>query len=289
MDSFSGIRIFVSTVEQKSFSKAAERLHLSQSAVSKAIRNLETRLGLVLFYRTTRQLKLTEAGQSYYETCSKVLKDLKDAEENLSPKISKGKVRIDMPFLYGKKWVLPIVLGLAEKYPDVHFELGFNNKLQDLIKQEIDLVIRIGYLEDNSSLSAHRLGEQAIAIVATPAYLKKHGRPKTIDDLKKHECIADTPQSSWVFLDKDGKSRRQKVPSRLILQGADACLQAALAGRGVTQVPQWLAADFIERGELEALLPGQSPALPIHALWLRTRQKTPKKIRLVIDELLKRL
>lgn len=288
---FSGVPIFIAAVETGSFSKAAEKLHLSKSAISKAISILEERLETSLFLRTTRHLKLTDEGRTYYESCLRAFNELTEAQANLrSLKHNPtGKVRMNLPVLYGKRWILPVVLELSDLYPKMNFDITFSNQNIDLIEEDIDLVVRIGNLDNKSSLRARNLGTQPITICASPSYLKRKGAPKTIADLKQHDCIVESSTKNWLIKTSEGKTKNQPVPSRMRLAGADTCLQAALQGKGIAQVPSWLAAKHIENGELKPILDSYAPTLPVHAVWPKTHQKTDKKIRIIIDELIKRL
>jgi DNA-binding transcriptional LysR family regulator len=288
---FSGIPIFIAAVEAGSFSKAAEKLNLSKSAISKSISILEHRLETSLFHRTTRQLKLTDEGRSYYESCLRAFNELSEAQANLRSlkQNPTGKVRMDLPVLYGKRWILPAILELSEIYPKINFDVTFSNQTIDLIEEDIDLVVRIGNLDSRSSLRARVLGNQPITICASPKYLKEKGTPKTLEDLKQHSCIVENAAKTWLIKTAEGKIKNQQVASHLRLAGPDTCLHAALSHKGIVQVPTWLAAKHLENGELKSLLDSHSPTLPVHAVWPKTQQKTDKKIRIIIDELIKRL
>lgn len=286
-DYFSGIKIFMAVVETQSFSKASLKVGLTQSAVSKSIATLEDRLNTPLFNRTTRQVKLTEAGKSYYESCIVAVEELVRAEENLkSTQSVKGIIRLDLPVLYGKKKLLPVILKIAKKYPDVEFAVNFTNRAVDLIDENVDLVIRIGNLSNNAGLKARYIGKQSIVTCATPDYLRQNGHPKTPKDLKNHECILNLHQNSWLFQNTDQKTQKVSVEGRLKLEGIDSCVEASLAGHGLVQVPYWLVEDHIKTKKLISVLEETSMSLPIHALWLNSKQKTSKKISVIINEFL---
>lgn len=269
-----------------SFSKASDKLGLTQSAVSKAIAVLENRLNASLFLRTTRKVKLTEDGENYYHSCTVALQELEQAEEKLNLSRSvKGVVRLDLPVLYGKKKILPIILKLADKYPDTEFVVTFDNTPIDLMDENVDLAIRIGHLDDVSSLKARLLGTQPIVVCASPKYLKSHGTPESKEDLKDHFCVVDAASKSWIFAKDEHSVQRSTVKSRLRLQGVDACLTAALQGHGLVQVPKWLAEPYISKKELVPVLKRYEVALPIHAIWFNTRLKTQSKIHVIIQEI----
>lgn len=289
-----GIQIFVAIVEQGNFSKAAIKLNLSSSAVSKAVTTLEDRLGVSLFHRTTRILKLTEDGASYYESCVKALSELTEGQERLVQQKQKleGRVHMNLPVLFGKKWILPIIMDLSKTYPHINFDLSFNNQAINLIEDDVDLVVRIGNLSEDLNLTRKLLGTQGVTTCASPHYLQKFGTPKTIDELNSHSCISEKNKkgiSPWIFASPTGKTTRVSNKSRFYLEGSDACLQMALEDFGIVQLPSWLASEFIKTKKLKAILEDQKATLPINALWPYSSQKTNKKIRVVIDELLKRL
>lgn len=281
-DYFSGLKVFMAVAETQSFSKASLKLGLTQSAVSKSIATLEERLNAPLFKRTTRQVKLTEAGQSYYESCLLATEELVRAEENLkSSQNIKGILRIDLPVLYGKKKLLPVILKIAKKYPDIEFVVNFNNRAVDLIDENVDLAIRIGHLQNHASLKARYIGEQSIVTCASPEYLKKVDRLESPLDLKSHECILNINQNSWLF-----QNKKVLVEGRLKLEGIDACVEAALLGHGLVQVPRWLVEEHVKAKRLIPVLESDSTSLPIHAIWLNSKQTTSKKVSLIIGELL---
>lgn len=277
----------MAVVETQSFSKASLKVGLTQSAVSKSIATLEDRLNTPLFNRTTRQVRPTDAGLRYYESCIVAVEELARAEENLkNTQNVKGVIRLDLPVLYGKKKLLPVILKIAKKYPDVEFAVNFTNRAVDLIDENIDLVIRIGNLNNHASLKARYIGQQSIVTCASPEYLKQHGYPKAPSDLKNHNCIIGLHQSSWLFLNKDQKIQKISIDGRLKLEGIDACVDAALESHGLVQTPYWLVEELIKAKKLTLVLEETSMSLPIHALWLNSKQKTSKKISVIINELL---
>lgn len=290
--SLNGIRIFTAVVKQGSYAKAAKVLNLSNSAVSKAISSLEERLGVVLFQRTTRQIKLTEEGRIYFESCEKALTGLMETEEEL--KLQKqnvgGTVRLSLPVLFGKRWVLPILLDLSESYPHINFDVSFTNEAVDLIDNEIDLTIRIGHLPDSTHLMAKLITYQGITTCASPLYFRKHGTPETIDSLREHQCIvakSSKGPSAWFFSQPNGKTSTYLPKAQLHLEGSDSCMLAALSGRGIAQTPTWLAEEHLKSKKLISILEDKKLSLPIHVVW--TKKSISKKIRVVIDELVKRL
>jgi DNA-binding transcriptional LysR family regulator len=290
---FEGIIAFVETAEAGSFTAAAERLGLTRSAVGKSIARLEARLGTRLFHRTTRSLGLTDEGVRFRESCLLALAELDGAEASLAERSGEpaGLLRIEIPVLFGRQWILPLLLELSSKHPRLELDIGFSNRMADLTAEGIDLGVRIAALDDASGLIARRLGTQTTQLCAAPAYLERAGRPQTIDDLAQHACISERRrggQSGWRLTDRTGKTRSVAVSSRLALDRSDAVADAVLAGHGIGCLPSWLVAQALRAGTLELVLPEMSSdALPIHALWPAQRP-LPLKLRVVIDALVQR-
>ena len=187
----SGISTFVNVVEAGSFALAASRLRVTRSAVGKAIARLEHRLGVRLFHRTTRRQSLTDDGQAYYEHYVRALAELDAAEaafEN-GRREPRGRLRISAPVLFGRYCVAPLLIGLARAHPQLELELSFSDRVVDLAEEGFDLGIRVGRLPDSATLVARQLGVQRMGICASPAYLARHGCPRTIEDLAGHAGI----------------------------------------------------------------------------------------------------
>lgn len=290
---FEGIVAFVETAEAGSFTAAAERLGLTRSAVGKSIARLEARLGTRLFHRTTRNLSLTDEGMRFRESCLLALAELDGAEASLAERTGEpaGLLKIEIPVLFGRQWILPLLLELSSRHPRLELDIGFSNRMADLTAEGIDLGIRIGALDDASGLIARRLGTQTTLLCAAPAYLASAGRPQTIDELAQHACISERKrggQSRWRLTDSGGKVRSFGVSSRLALDRSDAIADAVLAGHGIGCLPAWLVAPALRAGTLETVLPDvASDALPIHALW-PMQHPLPLKLRVVIDALVER-
>ena len=287
-----GLVAFVQTVEAGSFTLAAQRMGLSKSAVAKAVARMEQRLGVKLINRTTRSLSLTAEGESFHESCLKALGELDAAQALLAARRIRpsGRLRVDLPLSFGRRIVAPILLELGERHPELTLEISFNDRRVDLVEEGIDLTIRMGDLGDSAGLIARRLFRQRSAICAAPAYLARHSRQATVDDLGKHACIRFGREgriAPWRLAAADG-TRTLIPPGRLLLGHGEAVLDAALAGQGLAYLPTWLVGAALARGELEMVLSDTTiDDIPAHALWPKTRDLAPK-IRVVIDELLRR-
>ncbi|MEP9348244.1 LysR family transcriptional regulator [Xanthobacter sp. KR7-225] len=288
-----GIRTFVAAAEAGSFVIASERLGLSRSAVSKSIARLEARLGAQLFNRTTRSLGLTEEGQAFYDRCVRAFADLQAAELSLASgrQVPTGRLRVDLPVVFGRQCVMSVLLETARLYPELGVDVTFNNRRVDLVEEGFDLAVRIGNLDDSTSVVARRLGVQQMVVCAAPSYLREHGAPRTPDDLAGHDCLTyfySGRTSPWLFPSPGGQPLPRQVQGRLRLGSGDVIADAVLAGQGLAQLPTWLIAPHLISGTLVAVLPAHVCAgLPIHAIWPQGRQSTPK-VRVVIDELVAR-
>ncbi len=289
-----GISVFVMAVEAGNFSLAAERLHLSRSAVGKTISQLEQRLGVRLFQRTTRSLTLTDDGALFYEHCQRAMEEIQAAETLLeSGKQSvRGRLRVSMPVLYGRMCIAPLLTEFAILHPDLKLELLFSDRVSDLVEDGLDLVIRNGKLPDSSGLVARRIGSHRMMICASPAYLERHGEPQTLDDLTQHEVFnyinAGVPHR-WLIPDDDGKTREFVPESRLLMDELQAISDSAVSGFGIALLPCWLIEEDLQKGKLVRILRNyRENVYESHAVWLQTPH-LPLKIRLAVDMLVSRL
>lgn len=293
-----GISAFVHSVETGSFTAAAIRMGLSKSATGKSVARLEERLGVRLLERTTRSLNLTAEGQAYYQSCLKVLEELSTAEALLAStkRTVSGLLRINLPVSFGRLCVMPVLSDIARKNPDLGLDISFSDRRVDLVEEGIDLVVRLGDPGDQASLTGRRIGTQRSLICASPAYLDRRGRPQSFDELDKHDCIAfarDGRPMPWP-VPQTGQSAGSgpPVPFKLLtirprhtVSHGEALRDAALDGMGLACLSTWLAAGDIASGRLETVListPVEDS--PIHALWPRSRDLTPK-VRIVVDAL----
>jgi DNA-binding transcriptional LysR family regulator len=288
-----GIVAFVQTVEAGSFTRAAERMGLSKSAVAKSVARMEQRLGVTLINRTTRRLSLTAEGEGFHESCLKALGELDAAQALLASRrrVPSGRLRVDLPLSFGRRIVAPVLLELGERHPELQLEISFNDRRIDLIEEGVDLAIRMGELGEGAGLIARRLFRQRSAICAAPAYLARRGRPICVEDLAMHSCIRFGREGRiavWRLAEPGGGTRILAPAGRLVMGHGEAVLDAALAGQGLAYLPTWLTGEALKRGALEMVLSESAvDDIEVHALWPRTRDLAPK-IRVVVDELLHR-
>lgn len=291
-DHLGGITAFVTTAQQGSFTAAAERLGLTKSAVGKSVGRLEERLGLTLFQRSTRRLSLTPEGERFLISCQNAMDILEQAEAELTSHIChpSGRLRVDLPAAFGRQRILPILLNITRRYPDLALTVTFSERFVDPIEEGIDLVIRIGELADSSGLVARRLTTQKLVICAAPDYLHSRGEPQSVEELSQHHCVLGFRRNqpiSWLLKEADGQVTRYTPPPTHEFADGDAILSATLAGCGLAQLPLWLVGKHLENGELKEVLSGHSGGeMPVSALWPKSRQLLPK-IRHVVDTLIK--
>lgn len=286
-----GIVVFVQAVEAGNFALAAERLHLTRSAVAKTIARIEERLGARLFHRTTRTQTLTDDGQVYYERCVKALAELEAGEATLHSGRSEpaGLLRLSAPVLFGRYCVAPSMARLTAVHPQLKVDMSFNDRVVDLIDEGYDLAVRVGSLPDSATLVSRRLGAQLMLVCAAPAYLGKHGRPASMEDLRGHACIAygrNGNQLPWRLNDENGRAHDLTVDTRLRFDDIQAIADAAVAGHGLAWLPCWLVSRYLKRGELERVFDCDRVApTEIHLVWPRTPY-LPAKTRAAVDILL---
>jgi DNA-binding transcriptional LysR family regulator len=288
-----GIVAFVESVESGSFTGAARKMSLSKSAVAKSVARLERQLRVRLIDRTTRRFQLTAEGESFLESCRKALGELDAARDLIVSRRQppSGRLRIDLPLVFGRRVITPILFELAQRYSNMSFEIGFSDRHVDLTEEGVDLVIRMGEIGDTAGLVARRLCRLRSAIFAAPSYLKKHGRPSTIEDLAHHLCIrlgSDGRIVPWRLALPAGGTRAISPPGRVLLGNPEAVLDAARVGTGLAFLPTWLADQPARRGELALVLPECAiDDAAVHAIWAITRHPAPK-VRVVVDELVQR-
>jgi DNA-binding transcriptional LysR family regulator len=285
MDRLANMIAFVTVAETGSFNEAASRLNLANSVVSKRIKDLEGYLGTTLLQRTTRSINLTEAGYAYAEHARKFLGDLAEVEENLRYRNENpvGDIKLSAPLSFGNKFLGPAIASFLEKYPDVTIKLIVNDRTVDMAEEGVDLAIRIGTLED-SSLITRKLAQSRRVVVASPDYLAKYGRPKTPEDLVRHNCMSFSglhDGKSWPFY-RDGKEYWQRVGGRFMSDSGLLLCDAAVSGCGIAILPTFIVGPHIVTGALEPLLEDfEGPPLAIQVVYQHKRHLSAKTRKLI--------
>lgn len=280
MDRLLGMRIFVLAVDRGSFAAAARECRITAPMVGKHIRALEERLGSRLLARTTRRQNLTEVGRRYYERCRRILHEVDDAEleAHAARDTPRGMLRVSAPVSFGSMRLAPALGEFLDRHPAIEIELMLEDGIVDLVGGGYDAAFRIGTLPD-SGLVARRLAPYRMSICAAPAYLKRMGIPRTLDDLSAHHCLGFTGwdrRGGWL-LGRAPSLAQRLPPSRFRSNNGQALRAAALAGTGIVMQPEVLLADDLAAGRLTPLLAKYlRPPRPIHLVYLRDRTLTPK-------------
>jgi len=292
MDRFESMSVLVTAVEAGSLSAAARRLGTPLATISRKVSELEAHLNTRLLNRTNRQLTLTEAGQSYVAACRRILEEVAEAERAARGEYSvpKGDLIITAPIVLGRLSVLPLVVEFLRAYPDIDIRMMLTDGLVKLVEDQVDLAVRIGELPD-SSLVATRVGSIRRVVCGSPKYFAERGVPKRPDDLTSHSCITHEGLMSpdvWTFT--AGKSSVSiPIHSRLVVNTAEAAIDAAIAGIGITRVLSYQVANAVRSGVLVVALgefePPPSPVSLVHT----GGRLLPLKVRAFLDFAVSRL
>jgi DNA-binding transcriptional LysR family regulator len=266
-----GLAIFAKVAELRSFSAAASELKLSKATVSKAVSRVEARLGTRLFNRTSRHLALTDAGRSLTTRAAAMLAEGEAAEsETLSQSAApRGLVRLAVPMSFGVLYVAPLLPEFFRTYPEISIDLHLSDALVDIVGEGFDGAIRIATLPD-SSLVARRLCDMPLYLLAAPAYLKAHGRPKHPLQLSEHIGLSysyQLTQDIWRFRNKAGEVASVRPQGPLRVNNGEAMLPSLIAGLGLGMLPEFIARDALKKKQLEIVLPDWP--LPVSAVhWI---------------------
>lgn len=292
MDRLESMALFVAVVDEGGFAAAARKMKVSPPVVTRAISELEAIMGVRLLTRTTRVVRVTDAGARYAEDCRRVLADIDEMEDLASGAHGavRGRLVVTASALFGRMYVTPIVLKYLRTYPEAEVECRFNDRVVNMMDEGIDVAIRIGQLQD-SSYQAIRVGQVRRVLCASPAYLKKHGKPRVPEDLQSHVIISAngvTPSPNWRFSNADA-SKVVRVDPKLTMMSNDAAIVAALDGFGITCVLSYMIAPHISDGRLvEVLGRYQADVLPVHVMHHEGRHDA-RKVRAFLDIAVKEL
>ena len=280
MDRLLSMKVFTTVVESGSFSRAAEQLHLSATATSRHIADLEKHLGAQLLQRSTRRLHLTEIGANYYDRCCLILADVEEAEAQATSQENqpKGMLRISLPHSFGLRYIAPLVPEFCKRYPDLQLELGFSDRTIDLVEEGIDMAVRItGELK--TSLVARKLASTTMVCCASPDYLARYGTPQHPDDLQQHNCLTYSYAPSanvWTFTNQD-KQINVQVKGTLRANSGDMSRLAAIDGLGIALQPSFIICDEIRSGKLIPLLADYPiPSIAVYAVYLPAARRSAR-------------
>jgi DNA-binding transcriptional LysR family regulator len=286
MDRIDAMQAFVAVADLRGFAPAARKLGLSPSGVTRLVAALEERLGARLLQRTTRSVTLTDIGTRYLERARRVLADLEEAEGSVQAERTQpsGRLVISAPIGFGRLHVSPVMSAYLKRYPEVSAELRLSDRMINLVEDGVDLAVRIGHLAD-SSLVARHVGEMRRIVVASKAYLKQRGEPKTPETIASHATIqfgGSTAPPDWRFVE-NGREIRVACTPRFTTNSADAAIQYAEQDGGLTRVMAYQAAAALRAGRLQIVLAKfEQPALPIHIVYPTSRLLSAK-VRTFID------
>ena len=251
------IEVFTRVAESGSFSRAAQELGLSQPSTSRIVTGLETRLGVKLLLRTTRNVALTEAGAVFLEKARQATADIEDAEDAVRGIDSlRGTIRLAVPIVYGSRAIIPALPSFLERYPDLRVEITMRDERQNLVSAGVDMAIRMGSLED-STFGARKIASVERLLVASPSYLAKRGTPRTPEELSHHDTILHElsfPEKSTLIMRKEGIVQTVTLRGKLKIDAAPGVLAAAMAGLGIANVTTIMSGQELREGKLVRLM-----------------------------------
>lgn len=291
MDQFSGILAFVRAAEARSFTKAAHKLGISPSGVSKAISRLEAQFKVRLLHRTSRSITITPEGAVFYERCRQIVMDLEDAGQLLSrtQEAPRGLLRVTLPLSVGRLHLARALPEFSRRYPEVKMQASLSDRMVDLVEEGFDVAVRMGKPPD-SRLVARRLATGVLTTCAAPSYLKRRGVPRVPEDLANHNCLHFIVPSTgrvqeWKF-QRGGKRLSVAVPGNLSLDHAEALVEAALAGTALIQISSYVTGPAIRTKLLKTVLTEfQVDSPPVWVMYPHNRNLTPR-VRAFVDFLL---
>ena len=289
-DNLAGLTSFVRAADTRSFVAAGRLLGISASAVGKNVAKLEAQLGVRLFHRSTRHIRLTAEGEVFNERARRILDDLNDARAMMlqSAQEPQGRLRVSLPVI-GYRFLLPHMPEFGRRYPAIELELDFNDRMVDVIEDGLDVVIRSGGMPD-SALVARKLGPFRHLLFAADSYLQQAGTPQQPDDLARHACLRYRfPTSGKLQEWQLSRDEAATAPATLVCNNMEAMLEACIAGMGIAYMPDFLTREALQSGALQAVLPEHTQyGGDFWMLWPSSRQLSPK-LRAFVDYMAPRL
>lgn len=281
------MNVFVGVVEQGSFARAAARMDMSTSAVSRHVAELEAHLDTRLLNRTTRRISITESGQAFYERTLQLLADLDEAEAAASSSTAtpRGTIRLTCSINFGVPHLAPAIGAFQARYPEVLFDVSASDRFVDLVEEGLDLAIRIGDL-GNANLIARKIGQMQLITCASPAYLKRHGTPKRPEELATHNCLTyeyAPVKNQWRFQDKHGNALKIHIAGSVNANNGEMLAAIASEGVGIAHEPDFIVNPRINAGHLVPILLKYQPLpLSIYAVY-PSRRHLSAKVRAFVD------
>ena len=288
MDKLNKMKIFVRVGELLSFTKTAETMNLPKATISTSIQDLESHLGIRLLQRTTRKVQLTSDGQNYLERCKDILADIEEMESvyKSQPNELSGKIRVDMAAAMATQTVIPLLPRFLEKYPKIEIELSGLDSTTDLIREGIDCAIRVGANSPPGTIEKV-IGKVDVINCVSPDYIAKYGRPKKLEDLKKHKLVHYSQilgGKHWGFEYQEGEKYKEiKMQGDITCNNTDSYREAGLAGLGIIQAPKHGVIEYIKAGKLIEILPSFRPEQLIIKLVYPERRFMAPRVRAFIQ------
>ncbi len=292
LDRLLAMTVFVKVVEQGSFARAAERMNMSTSAVSRHVALLEAHLDTRLLNRTTRRVSITESGRAFYERTLQVLADLEEAEAAASGSNARprGTIRLTCSINFGVPHLAPAIGAFQARHPEVLFDVSASDRFVDLVEEGLDLAIRIGDL-GNPNLIARKIGQMRLVTCASPAYLARHGTPKRPQDLVTHNCLTyeyASVKNQWLFLDRQKNDLKVHIKGSVHANNGEMLASIAAEGVGIAHEPDFIVDPLLKTGRLVTILAKYQPApYNIYAVY-PSRRHLSAKVRAFVDFLVAR-
>jgi DNA-binding transcriptional LysR family regulator len=292
MDKFHAINAFARVVEAGSFARAADRLGVSVSAVSRQVAELEAHLNVRLLNRTTRRLSLTESGQAFFDRSVQLLADLEEAEEAVTSAsiVPRGTLRLTCSATFGSRHLAPSIAAFAARYPQMRFDVELSERIVDLVEEGFDLAVRIGGA-GSQNVVARRIGATRILCCAAPSYLERHGEPREPEELAQHLCLTyeySPNRNVWSFRDPGGGERSVRITGPVHSNNGRFLETLATHGAGISREPDFISGPDVRAGRLKPILTEfEPPPLPIYVVY-PSRRHLSAKVRAFADFLAER-
>ena len=286
------MRVFVAVAEAAGFAAAARRLGMSAPAVTRAVAELEQRIGTRLLQRTTRIVRVTDAGTRYLADCRRILAEVAEAEASAAGAHAepRGQLAVTASVMFGRMFVAPVILDFLARYPEVAVRFVLLDRIADLVEEGLDVAVRIAHLPD-SALSAVKVGAVRRVVCASPEYLARHGTPRRPADLRAFDAVSFSPMPAteeWSFA-HGAESETVRPPTRFIVNNTDVAVAAAAAGRGFVRALSYQIAPELSAGRLKIVLEDfEPPPLPIHIVHAEGRRASAR-VRAFVDFAVERL
>lgn len=268
--------LFAVVVREGSFTRAATKLGITKQSVSERIAKLESELGVRLLERTTRQLRVTNSGATYFERCDVIANQVNEANDEVQQREVEpvGLLRVASPMMYGRRYLAPIVAEFMRAHPRVNLELVLADRRVNVVEEGFDVAIVLGALDD-STLVARKLTEAPVHYVASPAYLKKYGVPKTLRDAR---CIGFSPFETW-----EVGGVKTRIDPVLMVNDSEFACDAAVRGMGLARLPSVVTDAHVKRGKLKVLFENKTSMRRVIHVVYPSRTFLPAKVRAFVD------